>query len=395
MGGMNLANSFEHNAKHVIPIKKADKLLIGNGAERTLPYIIGNDFVFKAKQDGVIENYDEKSQIMVVKYKDDTYDAVDLSAGISKNSGGGFYISNTKITSYKKGDKFKAGEILAKNNDYFKGEKQDTQYAIGNLTKIAVHSGYYTYEDASIATEKFCNEMTSYITMRKEKVVGPNTNIDFIVKKGDKIKTGEPLMVFEQSYDEKEVNQMLEKIADEYQEKITKLSKNSLTSKYTGIVEDIKIYYASDENELSPSLRKIIKDYKGTIKSKQNILNKYFKEDGCDIILPPTEKVETKDGKVKGITVGDGVLFEFYIKYEDELGIGDKISYYCALKSIVSEVIPNELAPYSQYRPDENVDCIISHISIAARMTASIYLAMFGNKVLIELKNKVKEIYNS
>lgn len=380
-------------SKHVVPIKKNDKLLIGNGAEKTLPHILGDDFVFRAKQDGVVEAFDEKSQIMIVKYKDGSHDAVDLSPSIGKNSGGGFYISNTKVSSMGEYEKFKGGQILARNENYFKGKGDNIQYATGDLIKLAIHSGYYTHEDASIVTEKLCGELTTYVTMKKERVIGKNTNIDFIVKKGDKIRTGDPLMIFEQSYSEADANQMLQKIAVEYREKITTLAKNSITSKYTGVIEDVKIYYACDESELSPSLKKIIRAYKSSIKMKENILKKYFEDSGIDIILPPTEKVKTKDGKIKGVSIGDGVLIEFYIKYEDELGVGDKVSVYTALKSVIAERIPQELAPYSETRKDEPIDMIMGHVSVTARKTASIYLAMFGNKVLIELKRKVRDLY--
>jgi hypothetical protein len=380
-------------SKHVIPVKKTDKLLIGNGSQKALPHILGNDFVHRAKNDGVVHEYDSKSQIMVLKYKDGTYDAVDLAPSIAKNGGGGFYISNTKISELKKGDKFKKGDIVAKNGEYFTGDKSNTEYVIGNLTKVAIHSGYYTFEDSSIATEKFCQEMTSYITMKKEVILGPNTNVDYIVKKGQAIKTGEPFIIFEQSYDEKEANELLAKLGDELQEKITKLSKNYIKSKYTGFVEDIKIYYTCEKEEMSPSLQKVVKDYKGSIKSREDTLKKYFKDTPSDIILPPTDTIETKDGKVKGVDVGNGILIEFYVKYEDELGVGDKVTFYTALKSIIAEKIPDELAPYSEYKPNEKIDCILGTRSVNNRMTASVFLALFGNKVLVELKEKVRDIW--
>lgn len=384
-------------SKHVIPVKKTDKLLIGNGSEKALPHILGDDFVKRAREDGVIETVDVKSGIMILAYKDGTKDAVDLSPTVAKNGGGGFYISNTKVTDLKKGDKFKKGDIVARNGEYFQGPPSDTEYVIGNLTKIAVHSGYYTFEDSSIATQQFCEQMTSYITMKKEVILGPNTNVDFIVKKGQQIKTGDSLIVFEQSYAEKEANQLLAKLGADYKEQITELSKNRKKSEYTGVVEDIKIYYTCDRSELSPSLLKIVNAYRSEVKIKDDILKKHFKDHTAEtnIILPPTETIQTKDGKVKGVDVGNGVFIEFYIKYEDEMGVGDKATFYTALKTIIAEKIPDELAPYSEHNPDEQIGCILSHISVAARMTASIWLALYGNKVLIELKRKIKEVYES
>lgn len=235
---------------------------------------------------------------------------------------GGFYVSNTKTTDLKQGDKFNKGDIIAKNPQYFHGGPANTEYVVGNLTKICIHSGYYTFEDASICTEQFCREMTSLITMKKEVILGPNTNVDFMVKIGDKIKTSEPLIIFEESFDEKEANELLSKIADELQEKIVTLSKNYVKSKYTGVIEDIKIYYTVPEEDLSPSLRKIVTEYNKNIQEKRDTIKKYYGDKESNLILPPNERVEPVNGKVKGVEVGDGVLIEFYIKYEDELGIG-------------------------------------------------------------------------
>ena len=247
-----------------------------------------------------------------------------------------------------------------------------------------------------MATEKFCSEMTSYITMKKELVLGPNSNVDFIVKKGDPIKTGQELIRFEQSYAEKEANQLLDKLGQEYKEQITSLSKTTIKSKYTGVIEAVKLYYTCEFEELSPSLQKIAKDYRAGVKTKEAVLKKHFKKgELAGIILDPTEKIETKDGKIKGIDVGSGVLIEFFIKYEDELGVGDKVTFYTALKSIIAEKVPDELAPYSEFRPDEQIGCFLGPRSCFARMVGSVFIALFANKVMVELKRKVADEWNS
>jgi len=108
----------------------------------------------------------------------------------------------------------------------------------------------------------------------------------------------------------------------------------------------------------------------------------------------PTGKIEpTSDGKIKGKEVFDGVLIEFYIKYKDPIGVGDKLTFFSALKSIVGEVIEEGYEPYSEFRPDEEISSFLGPVAILARMTPSIILTMFGNKVLIELKRKLQEIY--
>ena len=143
---------------------------------------------------------------------------------------------------------------------------------------------------------------------------------------GQKVKTGDPLLVFEQAFDEDDANDLLAKLGDELGDEITKMSKNYVKSKYTGVVEDIKIYYTVPESQLSPSLRKVIKDYNARIKAKQDLIKSFYGEKESNLIIPPCEQVEAPNGKVKGVEVGDGVLIEFYVKYEDVLGIGKFIA---------------------------------------------------------------------
>ena len=388
-------------SKHQIPIEKADKLLVGYGAQKTMPYLLSNDFVFKAKYDGKVIEIDEKHEWMIVEYTDKKadrkYDVIDLSHRMGKNSGGGFWISNQKLTDYKVGDRFKKNEILARNTLYFKGSRDNTEYVIGNLAKIMVHGGYYTFEDSSLVTEQFSREMTSYITVMKHRILGVNANVHYIVKKGQKVKTGDPLIIFDQSFSERSVGGFLEKIAKEYKEEISEYSRNIMKSKYTGEIVDVRIYYTVEKSKLSPSLQKLVTEYASAINKRKKAIRKFVKDDNefnkLDLHFPPTSRINNPEGRVKTKTVGEGVLIEIYIKYRDTLTVGDKLTFYSALKSIVAEVVSDDLAPYSEYRPDEQVKCVLSYTGVQARMVNSVFLTMFANKILIELKRKVKDIF--
>ena len=69
--------------------------------------------------------------------------------------------------------------------------------------------------------------------------------------------------------------------------------------------------------------------------------------------------------------------------------------YFTALKSIVGEVIPEGYEPYSEFRPEEEVSPLIGPSAILKRQVPSILLTVLGNKVIVELKRKLKEIYES
>lgn len=378
-------------AKHQMPLENADKLLMGTGAEKTMAQLLGRDFTVKAKKDGKVLDYDETTKIMILEYNDGTHDAIDLSPTIAKNGGGGFYLSNTHVAKFKKGDKFKADDIISINNNYF--DTDTGEYLGGVLMKTVVNSGYYEIEDASLIREGLSERMTTYLTMKKEVKLGPNSNIQKIVKVGDEVKTGDPLLVYEHSFEDKEANMLLAKIGDEYEEQIADLAKNMEKSIYTGVVEDVKVYYNTPWENLSPSLQKTINSIYAPIKKKESILKKNLsKEEQKEIILPPTQQITSTDGKIHGVTVGEGVLLEIYVKYKVVVNVGDKIVFFGPLKSVVSTVVPDELAAYTELYPEEKVDAILSTYSVLNRLTADLPLNLYGNKVLVMLKRRISEM---
>ena len=309
---------------------------------------------------------------------------------------GGFFISNTMTALKKKGDTFKKNDILAENKNYFSESTEGvTSYNLGRLAKVAVTEGYYTYEDSSLVTEKFSHDCTSEITKKTTRILSPNANIDFIIKEGSPIKANEPLMIFEEGFNEIESNLFLQKLGDMDKENLSRYNKNVVRSHYTGIVEKIELIYTVPIETMNPSLQKVVKTYINGVNKKKKFINKYVKNiNELDTRFPNTEMTETKNGKVMNQEV-NGVLINFYIKYREPLTTGSKITFYSALKSIVTEVVPDDKAPYSDYRKDEPIDCFLGTKSVANRMVGSIWLALFGNKVLVELKRKCKEIFEN
>ena len=224
-----------------------------------------------------------------------------------------------------------------------------------------------------------------------------NANVISIVKPGQKISVNQSLIEYEQSNDDEAINKLLANIGDELGESISMGSKDQVKSKYSGVISDIKIYSTVGLNELSPSLRRIVKDYYDKTNRRKKILNKYDNDNElykCGILFnEPTKPIQTKDGKVKGNIVNDGVLIQIFVKYSDELAIGDKITNFTALKGVIGAKVEEGLEAYSEFRPEEEISTCIAPAAIIARMTPSIVLTLLGNKVIVELKRTLKDIY--
>lgn len=373
-------------------------VLISNGIEKQLPYTVSKDFAIQAKDDGKVVEVDEKTHMIIVEYNDGTHEAINLNPVVVKNGGGGFYLSNRMQSHLKKGQRFKKMDVIAQNETFFSTHYDGVKYNIGTLCKVACMSSFATFEDSKLITHKLSKRMSTEMIMNKHIILGQNATVSYMAKKGQVIQVGEDLIRYEQSNNEEAMNQLLRNIGDDMKEEIKNLGKTSLKSKYNGVIEDIRIYSTFDLPELSPSLQKIVGDYWKDIRAKKNLVKKYKITDPTysgstfyevDGPTRPDEKDRIKGYKVEA----GGVIIEFYIKFQDDVGVGDKVVDFAALKGVVAAVIPEGQEPYCVGKPDEEISTIYPASSVLARMTISILPTMFGNKVLVELKRELKRKY--
>ena len=391
----------QKQSSHVIPVKKSSPVLISNGVEDVVRFHVSKSFAINAEEDGEIVDYDENSKIMIARYKSGKCQAIDLNPQIVKNSGGGFYLSNKLATTFKVGDKFKKNECLAYHKDYFTNSRyNNARMNMGPLVKVALMSTYNTYEDGTMITEKFSEDASTEMVFSKDAVIGKNSNVFYMVKKGQEVSVGDPLIRFDTSYEDETVNSLLAGLSQTEKDNILESARNEIKSKYSGVIEDIKIYSTVDLDEMNPSLRKIVSAYYKEINQKKAFLEKYDNSENpsaimkCGIMVTDASHKVKPDryGNIRGNKVEDSVLIQFYIKHGEPLEVGSKIANFSALKNTVGEICPKGYEPYSEFRPDEEIGTCIASNSILNRMVPSIFLLTLGNKCIIELKRSLKEL---
>ena len=79
--------------KHIVSVLGQTPPLIGSGLEKTAPYMISDEFAFKAKEAGIVESVDTKNKVAIIKYNSGKQDLIDLDVVETNNSNGGFYNS--------------------------------------------------------------------------------------------------------------------------------------------------------------------------------------------------------------------------------------------------------------------------------------------------------------
>lgn len=384
---MRTAMGFVQTSKHQMRIKQPTPMLISNGADMALPYITSNAFSFNAKEDGkVIELTDD---YMILEYKSGKHDFVDLRNNIRKNSNGGFYQTIKLDTDLKVGNKIKKNEIVAYDRMSYSsivGPTDDLAYCCWALCKVAMINTDEGFEDSAIITEWLSDALASQVVIKKECVLPKNTNVYFMAEKDQPIQEGDSLLIFQNAFEEDDVNMLLKNLGDD-EDIISDLGRIPIKSKVTGKVEDIKIYRTVEKEELSDSLRKIVNKYEKPVNTMKKTMEQYDVYDPSK--LEPTYALD-KSGKLKN--VDDGVLIEFYLSYDDKMSIGDKLIYYNAVKGVTKDVIPHGKEPYSEFRPDEAIHSYVPYFGVANRLVSSIYIVMAINKVIIELDRKVKDM---
>lgn len=386
------AMNFVQTSKHLMRTNVSHPLLVTNGADEALPYLTTDTFAWKAKGKGtVVEKTDE---YMIIKYDDPNIptEFVDLREVVEKNSDGGFFITIKLDSDLKEGAKVKPNQIVAYDHSSYNnmvGVTDNIAATPGVLAKIAILNTDEGYEDSTIITNYLSNAMGSEITTKKDKVLDKNTNVYFLIKKGTPVQEGDPLLIFQNAFDDKDANMLLKNLTMDGgdDDAVSELGKIVIKSKYTGVVQDVKIFRTTEIDELSPSLKKIVTSYESDIKRLKKVMTKY-----------KTDDIESFDADYKLEATGnlkdcpDGVKIVIFIKYFDKMSVGDKLVQWSALKGVVKYIPPKGKEPYSEFRPDEEISSMLALGSINARMVTSIEIVGAINKGLIELDRAVKEI---
>lgn len=385
------AMAFTQSAQHQMMVKKSMPNLVTTGADEALPYITSNKFSykFKGKKGKVLELTDD--YIIIEDSDTKKKDFIDIRETIQKNSDGGFYIVTKLSPNVKKGDILKNMDIVAYDKSSYSnsiGKQKDNQslaYNIGTLSKVAIMTTDLGYEDSCIVDDSVSNALETIVCVQKSIVIPKNANIYNMVNKGQPILEGDPLLIFQDSFDDADANALLKSISDENIDILTDLGRKQVRSKLSGFVQDIKIYRTCDIEELSPTLKKLVKKYESNI----NSLKKVMKDNDIDktYTLASTDKL-AQEGKLKNV---DGVLIEFYLRVNDKFGLGDKLVFYQALKGVCSYIVPKGEEPYTDFRPKESINAFLTISGVMGRMVPSALLLGYTNKWLIELTRQCKE----
>ena len=379
--------TYIQTSKHMMRTVESDPLLVTNGFDQVVPYMTSDKFAFKAKQDGTIEKITD--DMIFIKYNDGTNDYIDLKEKVEKNSDGGFYVplkldANKGI---KEGSKVKKGDVVAFDSKSFSrnvGESDNLTYDIGKLAKIAIMNTDGGYEDAGMCTERLSNKLASHVIKKVSMIISKDATISKFAAIGDHVKVNEPLVIWSDPHDEEDVDVLSRTLGSDVD--VSEFGRRSLKSNTTGTIADIRLYRTNDLDELSPTVQKIFKAYEKPIHE----LKKELEDHKISTTELPADYKLDLTGKLK--KARDSFLVEFFVEFLDTIAVGDKITYYAANKATIDTIIPEDKAPYTDFRPKEPIDAFVSVTSVDKRMVSSTLIYGSLQKLLIEMDRSVKDI---
>ena len=374
------AMTFVQTTRHGMRVRHADPLLVTNGGDKALPYLISDIFAFKAKDDGEVVEFVEDSH-MIIRYKSGDCDFVDLSSKVEKNSSNGFYVILKLDTDYKIGDKVKKGHIIAYDRASFNpntGIDNDLAYKVATLASVALIDTDEGFEDSAIISNTLSEAMASDISEQKVITLDKNTNIYNVLPAGSKVQEGQILMQIQRPYDEEDANALLKILAAE-EEEVSQLGRIAISSPVTGEISDISILRSCELDEMSESLRAFCKKIEGKNKTKRADMKKYGIKKEYE--LEPDYKLPAT-GKLKDCP--DGVKIIFTLTYHDKMSVGDKLIYYSANKGVTKDVFPIGDEPYIYGHPERLIHALVSIAATNGRMVTSIQNNGCLGRLLVE-----------
>jgi hypothetical protein len=259
--------AYTQTGQHQMTTRKSMPNLVTTGADQAIAYLTSNKFAYKFRGNkGVVKEIND--QYMIIQDTETKEcEFVDLRETIRKNSDGGFYLT-TKLTAtegLKKGSKLKQNEIVAYDRkNYSKsvgttGDPHDISYNIGTLAKVAIMNTDMAFEDSCVVDEYVSDALTTNLCYMKDINLNKLSNVYNLVKPGDKVEADDSLLVFQDSFDEEEANELLRNISMD-QEFISDIGRKHIRSKTSGVVQDVKIYRTCEISELEfPRRRRLFR----------------------------------------------------------------------------------------------------------------------------------------
>ena len=297
-------------------------LPVRTGYERVLAFRSDENFAKTAREDGVVKQV--KDKVIIVEFKDGSI--VSYEIGRKFGMWAGKVQPHNLVTTLKEGERFKKGDLLIHNTNFFEKDVLNPGTPIlkyGCVARVAFMESNDSFEDSNALSRKFSNRMTTNKTTIRSIKVEAAQQIHGLVKVGDEVDYDSILCTIH--------NQSMGN-SDLFDENalatLKMLEDKTPRSKAKGIVEKIEVIYSGDVEEMSESVRQIVDKSDRQLYSHQKLMGKPTTDGRVDIGY-------RLDGKPMG---QDMVAIKVYITGIMGMVVADKIVFANQMKSVNARI---------------------------------------------------------
>lgn len=345
---------------HVVPIPNAVAPMIRTGYESILSHRLPDKYAVHAKDDGKVTKVGKST--IHVSYKDGSIAKYKLRTWYSKVENHSTF-QHKVITDLKKGDTFKKFQTITYDKMMFEPDLfNDGMVVYKNSIYINVMftEEDITDEDSTAISLKASKELAIDTIKIKNKILTFKDSIENIVSVNKKVEPNDLLFVHHNVDSGNSLS-----LSDASIETLGKLKNNRLKANIKGLVKDIYIYYHGEEEDMNPSLVKLIND--PNINAVK--VNHEYSVSGKPLLK-------------------DSFNIEIYVEVKEDMGAGDKGVLSNQLKCVVGDV-------FNKIVDDNNneVDIKFSNKAVMARITPSAYLIGSSATLLYEIGKNAVDLY--
>ena len=320
------ANFCNIQLSHHVPTPNMKPCRMRTGFEMVIPQKTSEMFVGKARFDGKISLIDPKLNIVTVSYKNKTTDVFEYGNVIGYSPSIRVNHKIDIIPGLKVGSTVKKGDAITYHSEFFQFDPimKQLSWNHGIPANVAIMAKDITLEDSCMLSSELVNKMKfDTIEIRTIQVGIDMMVIDF-ADVGTKVAFNDSLirLKYEDTVD----------VIGEVDELFDDLKQVEERSKHDGEVVDIKVYYVAET--LNPSLTKFVNKITYSARRRANATKGTLKEDK----YTPVTRVRS-GARIGGVQIDDSdIVVVFSIKEKVACGIGDKVCFDSALKSVVGRV---------------------------------------------------------
>jgi len=302
-----------------------------------------------------------------------------VELGTHHGKAGGSVIPQTMITDHKKGDRFKLGDILVWNVNYFSRDYLNpggVSLRMGVPARVVFIELTDTFEDSSSISPGLSKDLSTPVSKERTILLRFDQVIDNLVAIGDEVTSSSILCTIEDAVTG-DVAGDTHRLTD-----LTKLAASIPKAKAGGTVSAMSVVYMGDTKDMHPSLQRLVRADNKTRKRKKEIRG--------DADYPTSGEIKEYSFVGGQKVTSDTLALTMYIDTVLPSGVGDKNSFDTALKSIPASVMAGIHKTEEDGIP---IDAYFSYRSASARIVCSPEIDGSTNTTLIQLGQVLPDMY--